>query len=117
MSADTTLWIIMAACLVIGCPIFVSLGVASTVALLLTNIPMRIVALDMLKVMDMFPLLAVVGRHTLEDMAGAAETSWRSRILAEGIACTPVLRGMMEYQGFMDIWADHLGKAMREWEG
>ena len=61
MSADTTLWIIMAACLVIGCPIFVSLGVASTVALLLTNIPMRIVALDMLKVMDMFPLLAVVG--------------------------------------------------------
>ena len=61
MSADTTLWIIMAACLVIGCPIFVSLGVASTVALLLTNIPMRIVALDMLKVMDMFPLLAVAG--------------------------------------------------------
>ena len=61
MSADTTLWIIMAACLVIGCPIFVSMGVASTVALLLTNIPMRIVALDMLKVMDMFPLLAVVG--------------------------------------------------------
>ncbi len=61
MSADTTLWIIMAACLVIGCPIFVSLGVASTVALLLTNIPMRIVALDMLKVMDVFPLLAVVG--------------------------------------------------------
>lgn len=65
----------------------------------------------------LLPLLAVVGRHTLEDMAGAAETSWRSRILAEGIACTPVLRGMMEYQGFMDIWADHLGKAMRDWEG
>lgn len=61
MSADTTLWIVMAACLAIGCPIFVSLGVASTIALLLTNIPMRIVALDMLKVMDMFPLLAVVG--------------------------------------------------------
>ena len=61
MSADAVLWIVMAFCLVVGCPIFVSLGVASTLALVLTNIPMRIVALDMLKVMDMFPLLAVVG--------------------------------------------------------
>lgn len=61
MSADATLWIVMVVCLVIGCPIFVSLGLASTAALLLTNIPMRIVALDMLKVMDMFPLLAVIG--------------------------------------------------------
>lgn len=64
----------------------------------------------------LLPLLAVVGRHTLEDMAGTAETSWRSRIEAEGIACTPVLRGMMEYQGFMNIWVDHLGKAMRGWD-
>ena len=60
MSADAVLWIVMAFCLIVGCPIFVSLGVASTLALILTNIPMRIVALDMLKVMDMFPLLAVV---------------------------------------------------------
>ena len=59
MSADAVLWIVMAFCLIVGCPIFVSLGVASTLALILTNIPMRIVALDMLKVMDMFPLLAV----------------------------------------------------------
>ena len=61
MSADAVLWIVMAFCLIVGCPIFVSLGVASTLALILTNIPMRIVALDLLKVMDMFPLLAVVG--------------------------------------------------------
>lgn len=61
MSADLVLWGVMALCLIIGCPIFVSLGLASTAALVLTNIPMRIVALDMLKVMDMFPLLAVVG--------------------------------------------------------
>ncbi|MBP3731568.1 MAG: TRAP transporter large permease, partial [Mailhella sp.] len=61
MSADSVLWVVMAFCLILGCPIFVSLGVASVAALILTNIPMRIVALDMLKVMDMFPLLAVVG--------------------------------------------------------
>ena len=33
------------------------------------------------------PCLAVVGRHTLEDMAGDSEHSWRSRLEAEGIAC------------------------------
>ncbi len=61
MSADSILWIVMAICLILGCPIFISLGVASVSALFFTNIPMRIVALDMFKVMDMFPLLAVVG--------------------------------------------------------
>jgi len=61
MTAGTILWIVLGVCLAIGCPIFVSLGVASAAALLLTNIPMSIVAMDMIKVMDMFPLLAVVG--------------------------------------------------------
>lgn len=64
----------------------------------------------------LLPLLAVVGRHTLEDMAGSSEDSWRSRLEAAGIACVPVLRGMMEYQGFMDIWVDNLEKAMRVWQ-
>ena len=63
----------------------------------------------------LLPLLAVVGRHTLEDMAGDSEHSWRSRLEAEGIACVPVLRGMMEYQGFMDIWVDNLAQAMKGW--
>ena len=63
----------------------------------------------------LLPLLAVVGRHTLEDMAGDSEHSWRSRLEAEGIACVPVLRGMREYQGFMDIWVDNLAQAMKGW--
>ncbi len=61
MNAESILWVGMACCLLIGCPIFVSLGIASVLALMLSNIPMSIVALDMLKVMDMFPLLAVAG--------------------------------------------------------
>ena len=77
MSADAVLWIVMAFCLIVGCPIFVSLGVASTLALILTNIPMRIVALDMLKAylpvslaaqwvlyLLPWPLLALFGRMT-----------------------------------------------------
>ena len=64
----------------------------------------------------LLPLLAVVGRHTLEDMAGTSESSWRSRLEAEGIVSTPVLRGMMEYQGFMDIWVERLTEAMSPWD-
>ena len=63
----------------------------------------------------LLPLLAVVGRHTLEDMAGASENSWYSRLTACGIHCTPVLRGMTEYEGLLDIWGDHLACAMRDW--
>lgn len=61
MDANTTLWLVLGVCLFLGCPIFASLGLASVAALLTTPIPMKIVALDMLKVMDMFSLLAVVG--------------------------------------------------------
>lgn len=61
MNPDIILWVALAGCLIIGCPIFVSLGLASLAALTFTPIPLSIVALDMLKVMDMFPLIAVVG--------------------------------------------------------
>ncbi len=61
MSADIVLWVALVAFLAMGCPIFVSLGLASLAALMCTPIPMSIVALDMLKVMDMFSLIAVLG--------------------------------------------------------
>ena len=56
----------------------------------------------------LMPLLSVVGRHALQDMAGEGETSWRSRIEATGRACIPVLKGMAEYAGFAEIWLRHL---------
>lgn len=64
----------------------------------------------------LMPFLAVVGRHTLEDMAGSSERSWLSRLQAEHISCVPVLKGMIEHQGFTEIWITHLVQSMREWE-
>ncbi|WMW65670.1 sirohydrochlorin cobaltochelatase [Nitratidesulfovibrio liaohensis] len=61
----------------------------------------------------LLPLLSVVGRHAMLDMAGDAPDSWRSRIVAAGMECVPVLRGTAEYGGFVDIWLDHLGVALR----
>lgn len=56
----------------------------------------------------LMPLLSVVGRHTLNDMAGTDPQSWRSRIDAAGFTCIPVLKGTAEYAGFIAIWLDHL---------
>ncbi len=61
----------------------------------------------------LLPLLTVVGRHALEDMAGASPHSWLSRLKTAGIQGIPVLRGMVESPAFMHIWLDHLNTALR----
>ena len=60
----------------------------------------------------LMPLLSVVGRHALEDMAGAQEHSWRSRLEGAGHSCCPILHGMAEYSGFAAIWLRHLAQAV-----
>ena len=62
----------------------------------------------------LLPLLSVIGRHALSDLAGSEAHSWKSRFEAAGIACTPVLKGSAEYQGFIQIWLDHLELALKE---
>lgn len=60
----------------------------------------------------LLPLLSVVGRHAMRDMAGRQPDSWRSRIEQAGLECIPVLKGTVEYGGFVDIWIDHLEAAV-----
>jgi len=45
--------------LLLGVPVFVSLGMATFMALLATNIPLAIIPLDLYKLAEMFPLIAV----------------------------------------------------------
>lgn len=56
----------------------------------------------------LLPCLAVVGNHTLEDMAGNSAHSWKSVLEKHGISCKPVLKGLAEYEAIVDIWVDHL---------
>lgn len=65
----------------------------------------------------LLPLLSVVGRHALEDMAGASPASWKSRLAAAGIEGLPVLRGMVEAPAFTDIWLNHLAAILARPEG
>ncbi|MGE4296901.1 MAG: sirohydrochlorin cobaltochelatase [Desulfovibrionaceae bacterium] len=60
----------------------------------------------------LLPLLAVAGAHVRRDMAGTGSDSWASQLVAAGIACTPVLKGAAEYEGFAAIWIDHLHEAV-----
>jgi sirohydrochlorin cobaltochelatase len=56
----------------------------------------------------LLPCLAVVGNHTLKDMAGDNEHSWKSVLEKHGISCKPVLKGLAETDAIVDIWVDHL---------
>jgi sirohydrochlorin cobaltochelatase len=56
----------------------------------------------------LLPCLAVVGNHTLKDMAGDHDHSWKSIIEKHGISCKPILKGLAEYDAIADIWVDHL---------
>ena len=59
----------------------------------------------------LMPLMSVAGDHARNDMAGPEANSWRSILEKEGIKCEPVLKGLAEYQEFVDIWLDHLKTA------
>jgi sirohydrochlorin cobaltochelatase len=64
------------------------------------------------KTIWLLPLLAVIGKHAEQDMAGTDPASWHSRISKAGFTCRPVLKGSVEYSGFAEIWLMHLAKAM-----
>jgi len=59
VSLDIAIWILLFGALLLGVPIFVSLGMATFIALTLSDIPLSIISLDLYKVSELFPLLAV----------------------------------------------------------
>lgn len=58
------------------------------------------------------PLMIVAGDHANNDMAGEEEDSWKSVLTKEGFEVECVLRGMGEYAGVQQMFADHVEKAM-----
>ena len=60
----------------------------------------------------LLPMLSLVGRHTLDDMAGAEPVSWKSRIEAAGWSCLPELRGLADDPAFVELWLDRLADAL-----
>lgn len=65
----------------------------------------------------LLPLLSLVGRHTLEDMAGVSSRSWKSRIEALGLCCQAELRGLADDPAFIELWLDNLDSALAAFDG
>lgn len=59
MSIELIIAIVLFACLILGVPIFASLGIAAIFAVFATGTPWSIVPLDFLQMGEMFPLLAI----------------------------------------------------------
>jgi len=59
MPVEILIWIVLFACLLIGVPIFVSLGMSAFLVLIMTDIPLTIIPLDLYKMAELFPLLAI----------------------------------------------------------
>ena len=60
----------------------------------------------------LLPLLSVVGRHTLEDMAGDSPQSWKCRLEQAGFACVTDLRGLADGRSFAELWLQRLDRAV-----
>ena len=64
----------------------------------------------------LMPFMSVAGDHAKNDMAGDEDDSWKSILTKAGIACVPVLKGTAEYDGFVDIWVDHIEGPLSHFE-
>jgi sirohydrochlorin cobaltochelatase len=60
----------------------------------------------------LIPLLAAVGKHAAEDIAGAEAHSWRGRLAAAGFDCRVELKGLAEREEFARIWLARLIAAL-----
>ena len=60
----------------------------------------------------LMPFMSVAGDHAINDMAGEQDGSWKSILTKAGISCSPVLKGTAEYDEIVEIWVDHLAKAI-----
>lgn len=60
----------------------------------------------------LLPLLTVIGKHALCDMAGDDEFSWKSRVLRQGYSCEPYLKGLAESNEIQNIWIRRIEQAI-----
>lgn len=58
------------------------------------------------------PLMVAAGYSARDDIAGAAASSWKSRFEASGIRTVPVMKGLGEYEGVVEVWMDQAAQLL-----
>lgn len=51
----------------------------------------------------LMPFMIVAGDHAVNDLAGANENSWKSRLERAGITCVPLLKGLGEHKTIYNL--------------
>lgn len=60
----------------------------------------------------LIPFMTVAGDHAMNDMAGDEPDSWKSQLAKAGIESVPVMKGLAEFDGIVDMWIEQLKVAM-----
>lgn len=55
----------------------------------------------------LMPFMIVAGDHAVNDLAGTEPDSWKSRLENCGVNCVPVLKGLGEYKGIAELFAEN----------
>jgi sirohydrochlorin cobaltochelatase len=58
------------------------------------------------------PLMLVAGRHTMRDIAGDSEESWKGLLERNGIAAQPLIRGLGEERVFQQLFVERALEAL-----
>jgi cobalamin biosynthesis Co2+ chelatase CbiK len=59
------------------------------------------------------PFMIVAGDHAKNDMAGENEESWVNRFRRAGMEPVPILKGLGEYPGIRQIFAEHCEQCLK----
>ncbi len=62
----------------------------------------------------LLPMLSLVGRHAMEDMAGDSPASWKKRIEASGLLCSTELKGLADDNSFVSLWLDRVDASLKK---
>lgn len=62
----------------------------------------------------LLPAMVAAGFSAREDIAGDAPGSWKSVLERGGVACHPVIRGLGEFGGVVEVWADQAERLVAE---
>jgi sirohydrochlorin cobaltochelatase len=64
----------------------------------------------------LMPFMTVAGDHAQNDMSGNETDSWESQLKKSGYEVKIIMKGLAEYDPFVNIWINHLKETINELE-
>jgi sirohydrochlorin cobaltochelatase len=68
------------------------------------------------KTIRLVPFMIAAGYSAATEIAGPGADSWQAAIEAAGMRCLPVMRGLGDHDGVIDVWLDQVGALLARLE-